>query len=981
MNHRKLSAIPFTAICLFVIVLCCIVMYRQCSIEAGYGPKAPSAEPAGSSSEPSIGFDECYEAIPESDVVELSPSVEAEEPVAEPMPTPMPMPAAELVPAGKVYDMVELEPATEIILEPNSVEYVSRYEEVDWSQFVFSDDELALPDGVYYTSVYVNDIYEGSIETVLCSGTAVFDRLGLVGILEPLLASSSFDVFFGLEADYYTLDDMTPYVEAVRFDSNTLELYLDFSADQIPVRIISIRGSSSRSKAISYDVMGTVELKPASFSFINNVNFTANAQHDKSFEFGSYGFSLNLSNSFSFLGVTFNLPVSVMYDRDFGLRTTVGNLYGYMDFPDRSLRLSFGGVGATSFNKGRPFGMTLEKSYAFGTETAMLHQYSQRIELDEDSLVEILINDRTVYRKALSLGIYLLRDFVFSQGTNDIVVKIHPLSMGDDESLDRTLVFSQDYDTALLAKGDDVWRLGFGVPFGSGVSGIGMFWEQTIGFSHVYTQSHALSVTSQRIGGVSNVSLKASVSSILATGIGTTRFNFVASVASVDEAAGKMVQDTKISGSVSQSFSNAAFKPLSLSFAFSFGRNSSNLALNVGYSFKLGSLAVGTGLSLSLSSSLSSSFMARGSLSLSMPLGDGFNVSLSSSMDTSFAVNATIGVSKSIGRKTSVNASASMGTGRTASTNVGLTHSAGRSSFGLSLAGISVSDPMNHSLGASLTYRGDLAAISIREQVRSRYSLFNTSLSISTSFAFADGHLAMANSIGGPFLIVSPQSNATNIGVAASQALNSNSRALSNTFGNFLYTGLSLYVPNNVFVSITQGDLLASNASLYRMTPYAVQGFVASISYEALTTATGVLVVDGKPYSSYSSPVYELSLVESSNPDDAEAIMTTMDIAYVFTDDTGRFVMSELAPGRYMFDLNVYGGRYAVVFDVPEVEDCAMVVLYRNLEVDPNSLALSLEAPTDYIPSSVAGEYDGVLFMELDEFVTEDQFWDMIFAL
>ena len=979
MNRRKLSAIPFTAICLFVIVLCCIVMYRQCSIEAGYGPMPYQAESTETPSEPSNDSLENHcETVLEPFFVELVPSMDLEKSAAEPIPASMP--AAELMPAGIVYDMIDLEPATEIIVEPDPVEYVSRYEEVDWSQFVFSDDELTLPDGVYYTSVYVNDIYEGSIETVLSSGTAVFDRLGLVGILEPLLSSSSFDVFFGLEADYYAMDDMTPYVEAVRFDSNALELYLDFAASQIPVRIISIRGSSSRSKGSSYDVMGTVELKPASFSFISNVNFTANAQHDKSFEFGSYGFSLNLSNSFSFLGVTFNLPISVMYDVGFGLRTTVGNLYGYMDFPDRSLRLMFGGVGATSFNKGRPFGITLEKNYAFGTETAMLHQYSQRIELDEDSLVEILINDRTVYRKALSLGIYLLRDFVFSQGTNDIVVKIHPISMGDDESLDRTLVFSQDYDTALLAKGDDVWRLGFGVPFGSGVSGIGMFWEQTIGFSHVYTQSHALSVTSQSIDGVSSVSLKASFSSILATGIGTTRFNFVASMASVDEAAGKMVQDTRISGSVSQSFSSAALKPLSLSFAFSIGRNVSSFAINAGYSFKLGSLAVGTGLSLSSSSSLPS-FAARGSLSMSMPLGNGFNVSLSSSMDTSFAVNATIGVSKSIGRKTSVNASASMGTGRTASSNVGLTHSAGRSSFGLSLAGINVSDPLNHSLGASWTYRGDLAALSLREQARSRYSLFNTSLSISTAFAFADGHLAMASSIGGPFLIVSPQSKARNIGVAASQALNSNSRALSNTFGNFLYAGLSLYVPNNVFVSITQGDLLASSASLYRMTPYAVQGFVASISYEALTTATGVLVVDGKPYSSYSSPVYELSLVESSNSDDAEAIMTTMDIAYVFTDDTGRFVMSELAPGRYIFDLNVYGGRYAVVFDVPEVEDCAMVVLYRNLEVDPSSLALSLEAPTDYLPSSVAGEYDGVLFMELDEFVTEDQFWDMIFAL
>lgn len=975
MNRRKLFGIPFTAICLFVIVLCCIVMYRQCSIEAGYGPRQAS--------EPGTIDDVLIETYsPEvanvvEPVEESAPVVEDEpcdvlEPEAS-MPVVEPMPAAELVPAGIVYDMMELEPATEIIVEPETVEYVSRYEEIDWSQFVFSDDELALPDGIYYTSVYVNDIYEGAVETIISEGVVTFNSSGLVGILEPLLSQSSFDEFFAFDNDFYSFDDILPHVEDARFDSNALELYLDFSISQIPVRVISIRGSSSRSKISNYDVMGTVELKPAAFSFISNVNFTANAQHDRSFNFGSYGASLSLSNTFSFLGITFNLPVSVVYDGSFGVRISFGNLYGYMDFPDRSLRLSFGGVGTTSFSKGRPFGITLEKSYSFGTDTAMLHQYSQRIELDEDSVVEILINDRTVYRKALSFGIYLLRDFVFSQGTNDIVVKIHPISMGEDESLDRTLVFSQDYDTSLLAKGDDVWRLGLGVPFGSGMSGIGMFWEQTIGFSHTYTQSHALSVTSQRIDGVSSVFLKASVSSILATAIGTTRFNFVGNVSATDGT----VSDPKLSGSVSQSFSNAALKPLSLSFAFSMGQKSSSFALNAGYSFKLGSLAVGTGLSLSLSSS----FAARGSLSMSMPLGDGFNVSLSSSMDSSFEANATISISKSIGQRTSVNASASMGTGRTASTNVGLSHSAGRSSFGLSLAGINVSDPLNHSLGASWTYRGDLAALSLREQARSRYSLFNTSLSINTAFAFADGHLAMANSIGGPFLIVSPQSKATNIGVAASQALNSNSRVLSNTFGNFLYTGLSLYVPNNVFVSITQGDLLASNASLYRMTPYAVQGFVASISYEALTTATGVLVVDGKPYSSYSSPVYELSLDESSVVDDAEVVMTPMDIAYVFTDDTGRFVMSELAPGRYMFDLNVENGHYAVVFDVPEVEDSGMVLLLKDLVFDGFVSELSAAASEGYIPSDIAGDYDGVVTMEVDGFVTEDQFWDMIFAL
>lgn len=113
---------------------------------------------------------------------------------------------------------------------------------------------------------------------------------------------------------------------------------------------------------------------------------------------------------------------------------------------------------------GSPFGIIIEKSYGYGTESALGNQYSQVIELEEDSNVEVCVNEKSVANKTLTAGKFRLKDFVFNQGGNDVVVKIHLLSMGEDTSLDETLVFDTSYDSSLLGKGDSTWRFGVSIP-------------------------------------------------------------------------------------------------------------------------------------------------------------------------------------------------------------------------------------------------------------------------------------------------------------------------------------------------------------------------------------------------------------------------------------------------------------------------------------------------------------------------------------
>lgn len=969
MKREDSAFMTLSIILIVLVVLFCLALLQQCTVAdiCGYKTNAPDEPSTVTIEDTSLeepleiqeqGSDESFEEV------SVVPTESAYEPVVEPPES-----------IETVVDANDLD-------EPDVPEYVSPYQEIDWSQFVFSDDAIGLPDGLYYSTVYVNEYYGGEVETLMVDGEPLFSRDGLEAILSFSLSEEGLAGFLEYSQENYSLEYLASHSQNAWFDSNELMLYLDFSASSMPTGIISIRGESARTRFGSYAVMGAVDLEPAKFSFVSNVNLTANAQHDRNFQFDSYGVSLGLSNTFSMFNATFNLPLMVSYDKWSGLAFSIGNLYGYKDFPDESLRLSFGGVGSYSFGSSRHFGVILEKNYAFGTQSALYHQYSQTIELEEDSIVEVFINGRSVYRESHWLGIYLLRDFIFTQGVNDVTVVVHPLSMGDDTSRDRTFVFSQDYDTALLAKGDDTWRFGMAVPIGSSTSGLGAFWEHSIGLSHEYTQSNYLSMTMRVLDdGAQAFVAKGGFSAVLATKIGTTRFNLSGSLETNDGA----VMDARVSGSASQSFFKDSLKPLSLSISFSIGQLSYNVSLNSGYSFKVGSLGVGTGASLSYSSASSevstrSNFNARVSLSLSMPLSNGFNVSLSSNLDSSFNANVTLSITKSFEKKTSMNASYAFGTSGKRSLNIGMSHNVGRSSFGLSLGGFTFSDMLGHSVGASWTYRGDLAFIALREQVSNRYSSFSTSASIGTSIAFADGHFAMASNIGGPFLIVSPESKARNLGVNASYALNSNPISLAKTFGNFLYTGLALYTPNNVFVSISQGGLLSSNASLYRMTPYAMQGFVASIAYEVLTTATGVVTIDGKAVSSYSSPVCRIQ-VDGPEADSLVGVASSVEVvdsAYIFTDDSGRFVLSELSSGTYMFDLNVDGLRYAVVFNVPESIDVGYVLLLEDVHIGYDT---KVEDPQSILPSSVVDSYHGVISIGDKGFVTEDEFWDIVFGI
>ena len=254
----------------------------------------------------------------------------------------------------------------------------------------------------------------------------------------------------------------------------------------------------------------------------------------------------------------------------------------------------------------------------------------------------------------------------------------------------------------------------------------------------------------------------------------------------------------------------------------------------------------------------------------------------------------------------------------------------------------------------------------------------NGTFSINTALAFADGYFALTNSLYGPFIIVAPQSSLKKASISVSNAIDSSASVSRKTFGNVLYTRLSMYKPNNIVVFASNGSLFTSSGSfLFKATPVARQGFLAKISLESSIAVSGILRHDAAtPYDSYSSPIYDVTIA-----DDGVSV-ANMEIdtdSYFFTDIDGRYILSDLKSGTYMIDLNVDGQWYAAFFEVPSTDKPGYVALYKDF--DASILEEGSEIMQKYDVKTFDESYAGSLYLEIDSYITEEEYWDMLFQI
>ena len=353
----------------------------------------------------------------------------------------------------------------------------------------------------------------------------------------------------------------------------------------------------------------------------------------------------------------------------------------------------------------------------------------------------------------------------------------------------------------------------------------------------------------------------------------------------------------------------------------------------------------------------------------------GFSVSASATFSSNNAdkpwdanFTGTISASYAFSSKLTSSTSTSYSTASDTTSSFGVSYRPSSSdSLSLSLSGVKwMDDPADHTMYTSWLHTGKVYSLTVRQQAYSKYDRWTTSANLSTAIAFADGAFGMARTINDVFLLVKPRGMLRKSPVSVARSMDSSPTNVPKHLGSALYTSLSPYVQNSVVI-FSGGEGGSSGAStLFEFKPRVRQAYVAHIDLpDVYTVSASLYHADGSPYEQYSSPVYQYRVGEDGQP-----VLTPDANLYLFTDQVGRFILSDVpAPGSYAFDLQVGENSWILVrFQVPEMEDKKL----RVMEME------DLYDDGPYLDETVDG-YDHVMELGVSQFSDEQTFWNVIF--
>ena len=319
-----------------------------------------------------------------------------------------------------------------------------------WADFFFSDEDLALDDGIYYFTLYVNDFEEGDVEVLVENGEVYISASELSDYIYAYLEPESAERIFGGDYDYYSVDYLNYVGVDAWADTNFFEYYITISSTDMPVTRISIKGNNS--KTVVRPISGAVTIDPVNYYVISSYSVSASTSGKTGRTFlDNLSISLSSNNSFRFFDLygSFSWSVSGTYN---SMRFSWGSYSFYRDIEDWSLRLRFGNVSPDSFSpSGTSIGLRVDKSSQYAGESDGTDDKNQRqIVLDRDSDVVVYNGDREIFRRTLSAGRYILHDFILYSGTNEIRIVITPTdgTEGYEES------FTITYSSSLLDVGE-----------------------------------------------------------------------------------------------------------------------------------------------------------------------------------------------------------------------------------------------------------------------------------------------------------------------------------------------------------------------------------------------------------------------------------------------------------------------------------------------------------------------------------------------
>lgn len=854
-----------------------------------------------------------------------------------------------------------------------------------WASFyIAGQDELSLEDGIYYMSLYINEVYTGVVTTQITGGLVSLNAGELEGYTTGTLTDEASSRVFSGRGDYISLDELEEVGVETSFDPMAYEVHLSFAATDMPVQILSVRGSARRTGA--RPISGGVSLDPAFFTLIS--------RYSLSMGFSDVTAQEPLSNMWGYLSSSNSGRISnVNFDFSYGFRFTATSISPtsftwsfHRDWPEEMIRLQWGLVSTSLLAPtGGSLGVRFDKSLSYADDTSRRRSHTEQlIVVEKTSDVEIFNEGRSIFKRTLSPGMYRLQDFVLYSGANRILIRVSPL----DGSPIQEIEFDVLYSASLLAPGEAYYGLALG------------FSRQST-YKDSEKARTAFSLPLLFVRRIDYNFLDAVLSGYVRAGLSEhTTMNATLAIQNrpTDEAL------LRLNGTLAGEFTN--INPLGSSrLTFTVRETSEedgtftlpSLSVNLGHQVNTGaSWLSGISLGASWSSPLDWNFSMPNMLNLNAGVSGsigmigwslsgygGFDLSdptiyswsasasLGASLMRNLYLSASMSVTGATGMKPTVSGriSATMrfgGASVSASTNledasIRVSANSDRHYFS---AGFTSQDPLDYrswNASASYSYGGRRLSLGFDLNSSSFFDTVGLSANISTSTVFADGLFALASSIPSNFLLVRQggalKDNSLSIGTPGSSSF----ADTPTTFGTALYTGLPSYGNTSLMIYSSGEDQFSTTDSIaLNLRESDMSGYVYTISADDSWSASGLVYLpDGSLWLNGSSPVYSVEIAE-----DGTVATYTSDL-YVFTDTDGRFVLSQLPEGLYAFDVPYDGGWLLYIFPVDGSEDASLLQM--------------LGEPVEALGLALPDVYQGALMYSLDRTMTSEEFFNMLY--
>lgn len=878
-------------------------------------------------------------------------------------------------------------PEPQIIQEtPVEQEIVISHQEQEldddfWADFfIQGEDVLTLEFGIYYMALFINEEYYGEIDVLIDEQYKGISTQTLRYHTDSLISEDARERLFSTGEDYLSENDLLVLGIGCSIDTNLFEVRLEFDNNDMPWKLISVAGlDKSKSKPV---ISGATLLEKENFSAVTSLNMDLDASILEMERF-DWNFNLDASTTFEIYQYSLDIAFNLLASNN-NISLSMRNWKISREFEEQMLKAELGNVQTYHLSPlGRTIGISLRKDFSYASPDAKrMNVHTSEIVIKTQANVRIMNCGNKIFEKVLKPGNYRLEDFILYQGLNEIVVIIEPLNGEPVEEIH----YDFSYANSLLAPGEKYYgvSLAFGrenllsdsqkrdgallIKLGnkhlqydirnfslSGFFNIGMTKSITLNTSLAFSNTPKGNSFSQR----SRMSLELNAANpfgVLRSHLGLDFNDSIIpyldiSVAQQIPIESKLLSNVNAGISYSSPISNNGNHAFALSLSGS-GSIIDNLAWNASMNTYFNTAQRDNPYSLNLGLSYSPSH----STSISIGFGiSGKNYSSTPNvfMRVSGFINFDNGSSASVAAdKASTRASYRL-SDKSLSFSSDITMP--------SVISIGGADAGDYWVSANIAKSYEKIALSGSASTNLNAKDIELSISANTNILYAGGMFGLSSSLPQKYLLIKQDDNIKNNTVTASIPGKAHPESLNQLFSSFLYsnlnegeqTSLELRSSNNAnaFLGVVNDRITIPRDKIgaYAYTLFADEIFQVS----------GIIRIDEKVYSDISSPVYDVTLKDGSINLDIN------DDYYLFTDITGRFVLSDIEEGTYAFEVKDDEGEWNLLILEISGEEC----IFDEM----NLFEISNEKDSDG-----TNGYQSVLYLRLIESVTEDEYWDIV---